>query len=934
MKELDLFFEYEKHDTLEEFILNFESFIESYEDKKSIYEYLLKLFQIQRQDLIESKKETPELFLVGVWKNIRYTKNIISYLKEQLKKTTKPETVHNHIVKENKNITIIKKKKVKKAKNDKIELSDQEKSLQKDLENETTRKDCIRSLSASNLTTFIKYYGQQKNNLIAFKITCRNSKKYSSLPDIQIRIKFTDCLLNDLISEKLTRKCVTKEEQKKQRQFVVPISKIQLAEIDEIYHTNIVSTITQIKELEAKIKDLEVPKNSENQKLLVRNLEDLILSCNNLINKLDQLKKKDNYQKINIHMNILNNLQNYLKHYQRQNYLTTQKVANNCFEEEKELTDTQNIILENLFICDREAYEQSDFLFALGYYIKNNPINSLQLLKVSKELMQELGYEKIESEESIQGIYYIWDAIRYRLQKEPKENETTRKTLKDIRILFDFVVNNYKEDSENIKHDYLFNLVDYLLKSEENYLYLKKLTEQFPKIINVKYMNQEKQEEHIIIYIVRKFIESYKQLLFDKRNYDVNKDYLKNVYLLFTRSYYKSLTQEDMKTIDSLLSNFMKEVNKTITSSKRKNTVKEDLKVMYTDKFYLPRKTKFEKEINDYRLENQMNSLPVRLQNSVNNSKRIDLKEETTFTIQNGFHAYSIEQKEQTILKIHILDLYDLFIGYSELDNYIYNISLTDSELDFMIQNLFSMKEKHVYPTITYEIAFSDKGDYLNENKKIEKFKVYPSVISIDKSYSDYHLRYAKGDIILKSMLNLYRNSMIKNHFCYDPNFCMIDVDNYFKNILNQGVCDYVQKNKLPFIYSGIVSQNEENFVALMNHVGPILSRLNRDDFEQIYHIINQNVDEFHYTLEPFKGEYDLPIMNPVHYFGVSFQRILHELVFDNKNTEEEYERVVSRKKQEYNELVAIFNYYKDYVDADVLKINKGKLIKVKKMIF
>ena len=328
--------------------------------------------------------------------------------------------------------------KVKKAKNDKIELSDQEKSLQKDLENETTRKDCIRSLSASNLTTFIKYYGQQKNNLIAFKITCRNSKKYSSLPDIQIRIKFTDCLLNDLISEKLTRKCVTKEEQKKQRQFVVPISKIQLAEIDEIYHTNIVSTITQIKELEAKIKDLEVPKNSENQKLLVRNLEDLILSCNNLINKLDQLKKKDNYQKINIHMNILNNLQNYLKHYQRQNYLTTQKVANNCFEEEKELTDTQNIILENLFICDREAYEQSDFLFTLGYYIKNNPINSLQLLKVSKELMQELGYEKIESEESIQGIYYIWDAIRYRLQKEPKENEITRKTLKDIRILFDF----------------------------------------------------------------------------------------------------------------------------------------------------------------------------------------------------------------------------------------------------------------------------------------------------------------------------------------------------------------------------------------------------------------------------------------------------------------------------------------------------------------
>ena len=128
-EELEQFFEYEKHDTLEEFELNFEPFIEKYEDKKFVYQYLLKLFQIQKQDLINSKAETPELFLVGIRKNIRYTKNIISYLKEQLQNIPKPEMVHNQPIRENKNVPIIKKKRLKKERTHKIELSEEEQLL-------------------------------------------------------------------------------------------------------------------------------------------------------------------------------------------------------------------------------------------------------------------------------------------------------------------------------------------------------------------------------------------------------------------------------------------------------------------------------------------------------------------------------------------------------------------------------------------------------------------------------------------------------------------------------------------------------------------------------------------------------------------------------------------------------------------------------------
>ncbi len=930
-EELEQFFEYEKHDTLEEFILNFEPFIEKYEDKKFVYQYLLKLFQIQKQDLINSKAETPELFLVGIRKNIRYTKNIISYLKEQLQNIPKPEMVHNQAIRENKNVPIIKKKRLKKERTHKIELSEEEQVLQKNLESEVTRKDCIQSLSDSSLTTFIHYYGRQKNNLVAFKISCRNSNQYDSLDDIQTNINFTNDLLEALISENVTRKVVTKENQKKSKNFITPISEIQLTELDTIYHTNIIAAIH-------KIKELEVIKSSESQKLLVQSLADLISSCSALINELEKSKNKDNYQTINIHMNILNNLKNYLKHYQRQNNLTTQKVANNSFEEEVELTEDQMSIKERLFDYDMSGYSKEDILFAFGHFIKNDDIRPMSsVLKFSKEIVQELNEQEIDTEELIQAIYYVWDSIRYRLTIEPKEHKETRRVLKDIRILFDFIIKNYKEDKKATKHDYLFDVVDYFLKSEDNYIYLKQLTKELPKIVNAKHnirKNGEIQEEHIVVYIVKQFIRNYKKFLCSKNEHYVNIDYLKNVYLLFTRNYQLYLTEEEKNKIDQMLGTFMNEVNHSLTSSKRKNRVKEDLKVMYTDKFYMPRKLYLEKEIDEYRLENKMNSISYQMGQDIN-YKRMDLTEETAVTLGNGFHAYSIDKKDDlTTLKIHVIDLYNLFLPYSELDRYLFNMTLKQEKMDSMLTRMFMMKSGETYPTITYEITFDEKGNYKDEQGKMLNFNIYQSKVNVKKNYSDYHLVYAKGDIVFKSYLDLYRISMIKNHQNYNQSFCTIDVDQYFEGILNEAMIQTFQKNKFPFIYSGICDQSEEEYVRIMNHISHILTRLEKEDFNKIYQVISKNNDEYHYSLKPFKGSYDLNIMNPLNYVGISIQRFVHEFIIDNRHTIEEQRIALKKITKQYDEMIATFNYYRDYVDKDVLKANMGKLVKVKKMLF
>ena len=287
-----------------------------------------------------------------------------------------------------------------------------------------------------------------------------------------------------------------------------------------------------------------------------------------------------------------------------------------------------------------------------------------------------------------------------------------------------------------------------------------------------------------------------------------------------------------------------------------------------------------------------------------------------------------------TTLKIHVIDLYNLFLPYSELDRYLFNMTLKQEKMDSMLTRMFMMKSGETYPTITYEITFDEKGNYKDEQGKMLNFNIYQSKVNVKKNYSDYHLVYAKGDIVFKSYLDLYRISMIKNHQNYNQSFCTIDVDQYFEGILNEAMIQTFQKNKFPFIYSGICDQSEEEYVRIMNHISHILTRLEKEDFNKIYQVISKNNDEYHYSLKPFKGSYDLNIMNPLNYVGISIQRFVHEFIIDNRHTIEEQRIALKKITKQYDEMIATFNYYRDYVDKDVLKANMGKLVKVKKMLF
>lgn len=946
-QEIEQFFDFEKNDTLEEFKINFDLCFHDFENKEILYSMLIKLFKNEKQNMIKDKKTTPEQYLISHRINIRETNHILNFLKEQLaleKQIEKKKNKHLFSSKKQEKTTYIAPRKKYRKDKAKIVFSEETILLAKKINN----NEKMDNLTKGQIVDLIKYYSIQKDKMIHLKNEFQNLNNSENLRKSYLEIKKINLILEQLIDykKKLMEPEVKKEKERHLKTLVLPVSREQIKELDEFLNIStldIIDDLVENKDKENDVADeieeilaiykiqLTMMKNrkkqlSVNRKKLVDKLgndNEFVLECNMAI------------KNINVHMNILNNLLNYLKHYKKSNYKVSKHIGDAEFEDELKITSVQNEI-KNLIIQGKEIkeFDLKDIIYSYGYYLKYEQIDD-NTLNYAKQIMNSLIYEEVVDENIIDSIYYVWDAIKYRLANTPKEAENTRKQIKDIRIVFDYILKNYKEDKTTVTHDYLFHVVDYFLNNEEDFLYLKQLVVKMPKVVNTRHINNDtKESEHVIIYIVKKFITNYRKMLKNKNSYYISKDYLKNVYLLFRDCYQLYLTKEEKKEIDLLLSNFMKEVNINLTSSRRKEAVRQDLKDMYTDKMYFDRKGKYLEEIDDYRLEWQINSFITSINRELD-EKRVDLTDECSIKLGGKHNAYSIEKRDATtILKIHVIDLYNLFIRHSELDKYLFNQTLIKQPIDSIIEHQLNMVKNGIYPTITYEICFDEKGNYKRKNGHVDQFKMYKSKIQVKECYSDYHLVYANGDVILKAFKNLYRVSLIKNHGNYSNDFNISDMDSYFENILNQGITEYFKFNHLPFIYSGTENYDEQKFVEILNNISHILSRLNNDDFNKVYNILNNNIDEFHYSMEPFNGNYQLPIKDPVNYPGIMIQRIIRELVLDNRHNEEEYDKALKNYERELKALVTHLNCYNEYFDKDVLKETKGKIAKVKKIIF
>lgn len=662
----------------------------------------------------------------------------------------------------------------------------------------------------------------------------------------------------------------------------------------------------------------------KNKKILIEDLLYLQKLYKNfkkeLILEIKKLDDNSQIEQIVEQISKINLIYDYLQKELNKKKISKKKKNNNekkvVLNKNFNLCDQRNNIVHeeliDLFDSDLlENFSLESILINLAKYLKKGEIND-NLVAISKEISEVLIEENLIDDQ----IYLVCDAIKYRLSNEPKENKEQRNKLKQIKKTFNLIIKEYNNKDDLVKHDYLFDIVDFFLSDEKYYLYLQKLLQEIPRTVNIEYLNDSKEKEHIIFHILNKFIYNYDKMLTNKNSNYINKDYLKSVYLLFTQNYLIKLTEQDKKRIDQKLLLFVKEVNNKLTSSKRQNAVKEDIRIMYSDKFMMYRKLFVQKDVDIFKLESQMNSLSYNFDRSLKDMRRKDLTNEEIILLENGFHAYSLENlNEKTLLKIHVIDLYNIIVDYTSLDKEIFNQTLKGEKIDSFIINIIEMQEMKLLPTITYEIPIDQNGNYVKED-----IKFYTSKIKI-KNISN-----KINDNNLLNLLKLYNKEL--------NNITLNDIDKYFENILNDCVINYFESNNLPFIYSGKKKKDQFEFTEIMNKISYLLTRIEKDEFNKIYNIINSDIDRFHYSTKPFDGEYNLSIMNPIDYIGILNQRLLYELVMYNKNNLDEYNRVIKDYQKKYDEIVSIFNYYQDYVDVDVLKENSGKIKKIRKILF
>ncbi len=671
---------------------------------------------------------------------------------------------------------------------------------------------------------------------------------------------------------------------------------------------------TKIKEkIEDTINNIKKQKNIKLfYKLLINKIEKKIIATANLIYNNDL--KENNILLLNKYSNINNYLKekNHLfkKMYVEEKTINNETIKNSDQKYKFETTENtlelpiQTEIFNNLkFNIKKNEYEINDSIIAFTKYMNNIDIisNIDEINEISDEIYNKL-YEYLYENESIFFEFtYLIDVLS-NIYKNYEKDSTERKLLKPIYKKYITLYKIYKEKIVKDEVNPYFDIIDYWLTNENNYLYLKELINRKPKI-----RNSHSNGEHIVIYILKKYIDNFKKMIVNDDYININ--YLKEVYYLFTKSYYLKITKEEKNTIDNLIKEFSIYIKNTLIKERRKNAAINDLKSMKTNTFY-PQNQQY-----NFR-ENTTDELTYEKRRIYNNSLETIKNKPVTKAFLISNYAYNIEELNDEIN----LKMYTFNIGNYIMDHSIINLELekceyTKEKIDEFISREFDFKLGEKYPTICYQLKFYKSGkikslDVLRENIEI-KDKI--SVFDIEKMGKFY---------------NLYKKSINKN-IGIETDYNLLEINKHFENILNNEFVKFIKENRLPYIYCGYTLPVVDEITEKMNKLVPFLHNIEKDVAYEIINIISSKIDKKHYSLFPIENaEYDLKLINSFNYIGILNQKMLNDIYFNDYNFESEERKNKEKKSRliKFYKITKTLNESFDYIDVSEIRESNGKI--------
>lgn len=547
---------------------------------------------------------------------------------------------------------------------------------------------------------------------------------------------------------------------------------------------------------------------------------------------------------------------------------------------------------------DFEECSLKEMLTIISYLVVNTDFSDISLIeKYVSICTQKLDDSLRLKEELTTEYFYLLDILKKK-KRSLDRFDSNRNYIRKIEDSFKDK-NIFTKSKEKKDIDPFATILVRWLKDENCYLYIRTLLER-----NISVYNTKVDGKHIVFYILEEYIKNFKIMIKNKNRDYVNKDYLRQIYYLFTKSYYIRLSNDERKELDSILNEFMSYIKASLIKEYRKNAAIKEIKSMKSFNFYkyIPEYTY--PKYNDDTLGYEVTRITEAVSRTSDNLEDVFLFRDRAYKVGNNK------------VSIYTMDISPYIHDKSIMKNYLEYLEYEKVKMDEFIESNFTFKVGHTYQTICYELEFYPSG-------VVKGLTVSKKDVKIGKNYRSY----ADFDEDSKELYELYKKVSLKDKGSF-ASFDLSRVNDYFDELVTKEYLKFMSINKLPLLSYGYKLKSDKEINDDLNEYINLLSKLTKQDAAIITNIICSRIDKSHYSLIPFSnGIYKMTLTDHKNYLSLLNERILHDLYFNDCLLDKD--RLQRLKKQYIKELMDIadeLNELNDYVDEDMIRINKGEI--------
>ena len=405
------------------------------------------------------------------------------------------------------------------------------------------------------------------------------------------------------------------------------------------------------------------------------------------------------------------------------------------------------------------------------------------------------------------------DVLKNYLRTIPKENTTEKNFIKKIIHLFEenlpLEVKNNTLDTSAYYH-----ILSYLSEDDRNYPILKKL------IIQIDNFKYARQDNHILFYLLDKFIQNYKVKLVNQGIQYTDPSFYKEIIkLIFNQT--NPLSEIEIEQFLDKISDFINYCKKRnyISLSEVNEDISEIISSLHQEKA--------EKE--EYNILEQENILKnVAFPNLVNYYQRSskEIVKENTFMFnkrKNTAFSISCDENGTITFTTHILDNSKLLSFESEL------LSHQDK--------LIKLEKETTYPVLSFSYS-------LTKDNVLLPLKITSSLVNINEVFSEKDIQTNPQNPILKDSISILQklNNTSEEIITVSSFFQLVDY------VLCSNIKEIFQKNNIPFIYQEEITDKS---LTHRNHnqICQVLSEIDKEEAHTIFNIIDENKDKC-YTMK------------------------------------------------------------------------------------